>query len=592
MSVEGPGRRRAADAFLPRRSVLGGLRSSLLFKILAALVVALVGSSTLTGLLEGRLTQSALSAQARRVTTSHLRVLERAYGERERQLIGALRNLGQSISGNRLVELERRNELISELGRAYRNLELDILQVVDAGGSALDPPAGVGDQLAGPPVVSAVDRLAPASRLLATADGRWLQGVVIPVGPGRDAPMLVGGYEYGDAFAYRLRRQLGDLGHVVLVADNRVVGSTLTRPLGAPPAFRPGEALPTAPVHTSMGGAETLVAYRPVARGTGGAGGGLGVLLTDPQGSLDKSLSQAQLVAAAVLAVVALTLGWLFFRALVRPLVGLKKTAGEIAEGNLDASFAASGSDEIASLAHSLERMRLELRAQLELIAAQAADLKDSSQRIVAAQDEERHRLARDLHDGIQQQLVVLRMGFGMAKEASERVPGPVAASLEELSAELDAVIERVREVSHDLYPSILVDRGLVPALRTCLARLPLSARLECWPDPLPRLPPEIESGAYFLLGEALANALKHAAASQITVGVNVNDGWLELSVADDGRGFPADRLTVRSGGLLHMEDRARSFGGRLRIVSEPGRGTEVRATFPVAATAGLTRAD
>ncbi len=584
------GAQRGAGGAARGRRVTSGLRSSLLVKILAALVVALVGSSTLTALLEGRLTQSALSAQGRRVTTSHLRVLERAYGDRERQLIGDLRNLGQSISGNRLVEPERRNELISELGRAYRNLELDILQVVDGDGRALDPPAGVGDQLAGPPLVSADDRLAPASRLLATGDGRWLQAVVIPVGPGRDAPVLVGGYEYGDAFAYRLRRQLGDLGHVVLVADNRVVGSTLTSGLGAPPASGPGEALPTAPVQTSMDGTETLVAYRPVARGTGGAEGGLGVLLNDPEGSLDQSLSRAQMVAAAVLAVVALTLGWLFFRALVRPLVGLKKTAGEIAEGNLEASFAASGSDEIASLAHSLERMRLELRSQLELIAAQAADLKDSSQRIVAAQDEERHRLARDLHDGIQQQLVVLRMGFGMAKEASERLPSPVAASLEELSAELDAVIERVREVSHDLYPSILVDRGLVPALRTCLARLPLSARLECSPDPLPRLPPEIESGAYFLLGEALANALKHAAASEITVGVNVSDGWLELCVADDGRGFRADDVAMRSGGLLHMEDRARSFGGHLRISSEPGGGTEVRATLPVAATAGLAR--
>ncbi|MGQ0519540.1 MAG: histidine kinase [Actinomycetota bacterium] len=558
------------------------MQSSLLLKIMAALLVAVVGSSTLTAFLETRLARSALRSQAQRVTATNLRLLEQAYNARERTLKANLRNLGQRLIAEHRLDPENRNGLIQDLGTAQRGLELDVLQVVDAGGRPLDAAVGVGDALAADPRVTRLDRRAPSSRLVTLADGRWVQVVLMPLGPAASAPLLVGGYEFSDPFAYELRRLMRDVGDVVLVADSRVVGSTLTTDLDRPPARTAGT-LPTEPTVIRPEGRHTLVAYRPVPAAVGGASGALGVLLADPEAPLERSLADARMLAAGVLAVVALAMGWLFFRALVRPLVYLKSIAGRISEGDLDAAFEVAGSDEIAALARSLERMRLELRTQLELIAAQAADLKDSSQRIVAAQDEERHRLARDLHDGIQQQLVVLRMGLGMAKEAAERTPGALPVSLEELNAELNAVIERVREVSHDLYPSILVDRGLAPAMRTCLSRLPLSARLECTPDPLPRLPPEIESGAYFLMGEALANALKHADATEITLRLEVRDGWLEVVVRDDGKGFPAgEQLARRSGGLLHIEDRARSFGGTVRISSQPGKGTEVRAAFPV----------
>lgn len=558
------------------------VQSSLLLKIMAALLVAVVGSSTLTAFLETRLARSALRAQARRVTTTNLRLLEQAYSARERTLKGNLRNLGQRLVAENRLDPVNRNGLIQDLGTAQRGLELDVLQVVDANGLPLDAEVGIGDILAANPKVTRLDRRAPSSRLVALADGRWVQAVLMPVGPAASAPVLIGGYEYGDPFAYELRRLMRDTGDVVLVANHRVAGSTLTTELDRLPAAAAG-ALPTEPSVIRPGGKDTLVAYRPVPAAAGGTTGALGVLLADPEAPLERSLADTRMLAAGVLAVVALAMGWLFFRALVHPLVQLKSTASRISAGDLEAEFEVPGSDEIAALARSLEHMRRELRSQLELIAAQAADLKDSSQRIVAAQDEERHRLARDLHDGIQQQLVVLRMGLGMAKEASERTPGALSVSLDELNAELNAVIERVREVSHDLYPSILIDRGLAPAMRTCLSRLPLSARLECSPDPLPRLPPEIESGAYFLMGEALANALKHAAATEISLRLEVRDGWLEAVVRDDGRGFSAtDQLTRRAGGLLHMEDRARSFGGSLVISSQPGKGTEVRAAFPV----------
>ena len=112
-----------------------------------------------------------------------------------------------------------------------------------------------------------------------------------------------------------------------------------------------------------------------------------------------------------------------------------------------------------ATLAGSLEHMRVELQARLDTIAAQAEELRESSRRIVAAQDGERHRLARDLHDGLQQQLVVLRMQVGMLEDGDENVG--------RLGQQLDSVIEQLREVTHNLYPSILVDRGLTAALHS-----------------------------------------------------------------------------------------------------------------------------
>jgi len=152
--------------------------------------------------------------------------------------------------------------------------------------------------------------------------------------------------------------------------------------------------------------------------------------------------------------------------------------------------------------------------------------------------------------------------------------------SLGRLGQQLDSVIEHLREVTHNLYPSILVDRGLTAALHSYVGRLPVSVRLTCEPEDFPRLSPELESAAYFLLGEAVTNALKHSGASTIELALTLDGEWLEVSVGDDGRGFVVDGHP-RRGGLLHMEDRVRSFGGTLDLTSSPGHGTRVTARFP-----------
>jgi len=401
----------------------------------------------------------------------------------------------------------------------------------------------------------------------------------VALGSGPNRLILIAGYEFWDPFAYRLRKQIGSLDHIVLVARGQMAGSTLSEQPRSPPAQdEKTREVPREPTVVKLGGTRSMIAYTPVSRSSDDAGGAIGVVLTDPTGTLDRSLAQTRLVSALLSAMVALGLGWLLFRALIRPLVHLAATAGQVAGGDDDASFRVGGGDEIAMLAGSLEHMRVELQSRLDTIAAQAAELRESSQRIVAAQDGERHRLARDLHDGLQQQLVVLRMQVGMLEDGGS--PAGSDAAFEQVGEQLDQVIEQLREITHDLYPSILLDRGLAAALRSFVGRLPVSGNLRCDPEELPRLAPELESAAYFLLGEAVTNALKHAGATSIDLHLTLSDAWLEVSVADDGRGFVIDGHR-RRGGLLHMEDRVRSFGGTLDISSTPGRGTRVVATFP-----------
>ena len=555
---------------------------SLLFKVLAALVVALAVSTAVTALVASRLTSEALDGQAERNATSHLSVLQEAYSDRERDLVVNTRNLAETLISRGLLDPARRPELIAELGRAGNNLEFDILRVLDAGGRELPAPVGVGATLASPS--DAPDErvsLEPASRLLLTTQGGFVQAVPVALGSGANRLLLLAGYKFEDPFAYQLRKQIGSIDHIVLVAGGRLAGSTLPTPPAAPPALnRETMAVPQEPKVVRLDGERSLIAYTSVSRSVDAAA--IGVVLTDPTAALDRSLSQTRLVSALLSALVALGLGWLLFRAIIRPLVNLAATAGQVAGGDERASFRsgpsgplsgmAAGGDEIATLAGSLEHMRVELQNRLDTIAAQADELRESSRRIVAAQDGERHRLARDLHDGLQQQLVVLRMQVGMLEDGDENVG--------RLGQQLDSVIEQLREVTHNLYPSILVDRGLTAALHSYVGRLPVSVRLTCEPEDFPRLPVELESGAYFLLGEAVTNALKHSGASTIELGLNLAGGWLHVSVADDGQGFVVDDGR-RRGGLLHMEDRVRSFGGSLEITSAPGQGTRVVASFP-----------
>ena len=581
--ADGP---RAAEASRPPEVGPMRARTSILYKVVGVLVVTLVVSSVVTAFVASRLTSAALKSQADGTAKSQLSLLEDAFNVRQRGLVTNVRTLAETINTGGLVDPARRGELISELNRATSSSQLDLVRVLDPDGAELNPPVGVGPTLVAPTIFrSTTDTVETGSRLLATSDGTYIQAVTVPIGAGRDPFVVVGAFLFDDAFAYELRGRIGDLDNVLLVAGDRVAGSTMPAGPSVPPGRTDGEEgsaqLPEKPTVVYLDGKASLITYVRVGRNVDDpVGGALGVSLTNPISPLQRSLSNTRLLASVLLTLVALGLGWVLFRALIKPLVVLAATAGRVAGGDAEATFVRRGNDEIGMLARSLEHMRLELRSRMELIVHQADELRETSQRIVAAQDDERQRLSRDLHDGIQQQLVVLRMQVGMLQDGIGPGGDDPVRAYDSLGAELDRVIEQLREVTHNLYPSILVDRGLSAALHSYVGRLPLSTTVSCLPDDFPRLAPEIESGAYFLLGEAVTNALKHARATRIDIGLRLADGWLEVSVADDGVGFDPHESRPR-GGLLHMEDRVRSFGGRLTITSSPGAGTRVVATFP-----------
>ncbi len=562
-------------------------RSSVLLKSVVAILFALVVSTLVTSVATSRMTRSAMANQSRELGRGQMSILQEAYDVRERQLVINLRNLVQILVAQGLFAPENRIDLIAEMGRASANLELDLLTALDGRGRTLSPTVAVGLELANPDSVPRVVNDGLRSRLVRATDGTLLQATALAFSAGNEELLVVGGYSFDDEFAYALRKQVGSLDDVVLVAGGQVVGSTLPLPPRRPPTPSGQDELPISPARVDRADFHGVVTYVHLGRTDDLEQGAIGLVLNRSSSTLGSTLAQARLAAIAVLAVVTLGLGVLLYRYLIRPLVRLAGTARRIAEGDLDAAFDATGDDEIGMLASSLEHMRVELRTKLELIASQAehlqrqaTDLQESSQRIVTAEDNERHRLARDLHDGIQQELVVLRMRIGMATEGPQPLEGDRTVELEQLGAELDATIERLREVTRNLYPSILLDRGLAVAIRSYIRRLPLNVHHTYASEPFPRLDPAVESGAYFLLCEALTNAFKHASSTDIAISLRVEGDRLTVSIQDDGRGFSPEGVRGR-GGLLHMHDRVRSFGGELEIISAPGEGTCIQARFP-----------
>jgi signal transduction histidine kinase len=200
--------------------------------------------------------------------------------------------------------------------------------------------------------------------------------------------------------------------------------------------------------------------------------------------------------------------------------------------------------------------------------------------RIVEAQEAERRRIERNLHDGAQQSLVALIARLGVARSRVET--GTLdAASVDELQAAARQILADVRELAQGIHPSIVADGGILAAVEERCSSLPLYVSVEA-PRELrrQRFPAQIEGAAYFLVAEALANTLKHGRATRATVTMARRDGRLSLSVADDGAGFEPGS-TVRHG-LAGLEDRFAALGGVVHVASGPGAGTRVTASLPV----------
>lgn len=220
-----------------------------------------------------------------------------------------------------------------------------------------------------------------------------------------------------------------------------------------------------------------------------------------------------------------------------------------------------------------------ELLATLAVQAALAVRNARLAARIVQAQDAERRRIERNIHDGAQQQLAALVANLGQARERLRREGKISEAFLAELQAAAVAILGELQELARGIYPSVLTDGGLAAAVSDRCAGLPIPVRMEAGRSAGQRFPPDIEGAGYFVAMEALANTLKHAAANSAIVRLDASNGKVTVEVCDDGIGF--DTKLVRSGGLTNLGDRVAALGGVLRIESCAGEGTRVRAELP-----------
>jgi signal transduction histidine kinase len=220
-------------------------------------------------------------------------------------------------------------------------------------------------------------------------------------------------------------------------------------------------------------------------------------------------------------------------------------------------------------------------RRLTERVETSLTELRASRARILAAADEERRRIERDLHDGGQQRLVALRIRLELAEELMRQDPARARGMLHLLGGEVEAALDELRSLAAGVYPSLLAARGLPDAIRTAALQSPVPTLVEV--DGSDRYSQEIETAAYFCCIEALQNVAKHAPeASSVTISLNRNGG-LRFEVQDDGPGFTLD--AAMGDGLVNMRDRLAAVGGELDINSAPGGGTKVVGTIPVDAS-------
>jgi signal transduction histidine kinase len=205
-------------------------------------------------------------------------------------------------------------------------------------------------------------------------------------------------------------------------------------------------------------------------------------------------------------------------------------------------------------------------------------ELRASRQRLVAAQDEERRRLERNLHDGAQQNLVALKVKLGLAEAFAEKDPAKSKVLVGELKDDADEALETLRDLARGIYPPLLADKGLVAALEGQARKATLPVEVSA--AGVGRYPQGIEAAVYFCCLEALQNVQKYAHADHATVRLTGADGTISFEVGDDGNGF--DAATGKKGsGLTNMQDRMDALGGTIDVDSVPGSGASVRGTLP-----------
>jgi signal transduction histidine kinase len=228
------------------------------------------------------------------------------------------------------------------------------------------------------------------------------------------------------------------------------------------------------------------------------------------------------------------------------------------------------------------EKLLMDVASQAGLVLSNVRlieDLRASRQRIVAAQDEARRRLERNIHDGAQQQLVALAVKLNLAQALARKDPERADRLLDVLKAEAAEALENLRDLARGIYPPLLADQGLVAALRSQARKSPVPVTVEA--DGIGRFSQDTEAAVYFCTLEALQNVAKYAQASSVAVDLAEREGALTFRVRDDGVGF--DQVARGRGtGMQGMADRLAALGGELHVTSAPGSGTLIEGRVPL----------
>jgi PAS domain S-box-containing protein len=231
---------------------------------------------------------------------------------------------------------------------------------------------------------------------------------------------------------------------------------------------------------------------------------------------------------------------------------------------DFEARIVPCAKDEVVAIVRDVTDLRQAMR-----------ELTESRARIVAAGDDERRRIERNLHDGAQQRLVTVALHHHLIRRRLETDPSQVPALVEGAQAELTLALEEIRELVQGLHPRVLSERGLGPALEAVAERSLLP--VEIVELPRERLPARVEAAAYYIVCEALTNAAKHSEATTVTVRVEQNGARTLVEVADDGVGGADPHGT----GLRGLADRVAALGGVFSVTSDAGGGTVLRAELP-----------
>jgi signal transduction histidine kinase len=241
-----------------------------------------------------------------------------------------------------------------------------------------------------------------------------------------------------------------------------------------------------------------------------------------------------------------------------------------IAGTDSDTLLPAGAERRIARFAELIATAVSNATTRSELIASRA--------RIIAAGDEARRRVERNLHDGAQQRLVSLGLDLQALQAGVSVEREDDRAELERIQGEIDEVLEELRELSHGLHPALLHQGGLARAVRSLARKSPVAVTLDVTVPA--RLPEPVEIAVYYVVSESLANVAKHAGASEVSVSVAVEDGRVRATIADDGVGGAE---ASRGSGLVGLVDRVEALGGHLALDSPPGAGTTVSIELPLA---------